>query len=283
MTCVCSVGLDMICVPGDTSASTISAIIADEAAIGMINQKTTAVRIIPAPGKKVGDVVEIMAMSECPNNCEHCFINYKVHIDFYELEQILNAYQQSTTKTRENELVDELYLLTDEIQNGKTTTIVELINMTIKKVTSLSDKVNVNDTLQTFNSLNCVIDYIADRNNPVNARKDKFKRELIRNYFEVMLQSKANEEETSIETLATIDSFNRRAMVNYLIEFSKRVQHFDDEQKSKVASTINFVCTSNEPSEVKIYKSIDLIAKHDLTIDLLGKKIQAKTKVKVEE
>lgn len=58
MTCVCSVGLDMICVPGDTSAETISAIIADEAAIGMINCKTTAVRIIPAPGKKVGDVVE---------------------------------------------------------------------------------------------------------------------------------------------------------------------------------------------------------------------------------
>ena len=58
MTCVCSVGLDMICVPGDTNAATIAAIIADEAAIGMINQKTTAVRIIPAPGKKVGDTVE---------------------------------------------------------------------------------------------------------------------------------------------------------------------------------------------------------------------------------
>ena len=59
MTCVCSVGLDMIAVPGDTSAATISAIIADEAAIGMINTKTTAVRIIPAPGKKVGDMVEM--------------------------------------------------------------------------------------------------------------------------------------------------------------------------------------------------------------------------------
>ena len=58
MTCVCSVGLDMIAVPGDTSAETISAIIADEAAIGVINNKTTAVRIIPAPGKKVGDSVE---------------------------------------------------------------------------------------------------------------------------------------------------------------------------------------------------------------------------------
>lgn len=58
MTCVCSVGLDMIAVPGDTSAETIAAIIADEAAIGVINQKTTAVRIIPAPGKKVGDFVE---------------------------------------------------------------------------------------------------------------------------------------------------------------------------------------------------------------------------------
>lgn len=58
MTCVCSVGLDMIAVPGDTSAETISAIIADEMAIGMINQKTTAVRIIPAPGKQVGDYVE---------------------------------------------------------------------------------------------------------------------------------------------------------------------------------------------------------------------------------
>ncbi len=58
MTCVCSVGLDMIAVPGDTTAATLSAIIADEAAIGMVNQKTTAVRLIPAPGKKVGDVVE---------------------------------------------------------------------------------------------------------------------------------------------------------------------------------------------------------------------------------
>ncbi len=58
MTAVCSVGLDMIAIPGDTSAETISAIIADEAAIGMINGKTTAVRVIPAPGKKVGDVVE---------------------------------------------------------------------------------------------------------------------------------------------------------------------------------------------------------------------------------
>ena len=59
MTCVCSVGLDMIAVPGDTSAETISAIIADEAAIGMVNSKTTAVRIIPAPNKVVGDRVEM--------------------------------------------------------------------------------------------------------------------------------------------------------------------------------------------------------------------------------
>ncbi len=58
MTCVCSVGLDMIAVPGDTTASTISAIIADESAIGVVNQKTTAVRLIPAPGKTVGDRVE---------------------------------------------------------------------------------------------------------------------------------------------------------------------------------------------------------------------------------
>ena len=57
MTCVCSVGLDMIAIPGDTPATTISAMIADEAAIGMINNKTTAVRIIPAIGKGVGDQV----------------------------------------------------------------------------------------------------------------------------------------------------------------------------------------------------------------------------------
>ena len=58
MTCVCSVGLDMIAVPGDTPAETISAIIADEAAIGMVNHKTTAVRLIPVPGKQVGDEAE---------------------------------------------------------------------------------------------------------------------------------------------------------------------------------------------------------------------------------
>jgi len=74
MTCVCSVGLDMIAIPGDTPASTIAAIIADEAAIGMINRKTTAVRVIPAPGKRVGDHVEfggllghapVMALNPC--------------------------------------------------------------------------------------------------------------------------------------------------------------------------------------------------------------------------
>ncbi|UXM84985.1 PFL family protein [Methanococcus aeolicus] len=58
MTCVCSVGLDMIAIPGKTPASTISAIIADEMAIGMVNKKTTAVRVIPVPGKDVGDFVE---------------------------------------------------------------------------------------------------------------------------------------------------------------------------------------------------------------------------------
>ncbi len=58
MTSVCSVGLDMIVVPGDTTKETISCVIADEAAIGMVNSKTTAVRIIPAPGKKVGDMVD---------------------------------------------------------------------------------------------------------------------------------------------------------------------------------------------------------------------------------
>ncbi|RKQ33573.1 PFL family protein [Oceanobacillus halophilus] len=58
MTCVCSVGLDMIALTGDVTASTLSALIADEAAIGMINKKTTAVRVIPVPGKKEGDMVE---------------------------------------------------------------------------------------------------------------------------------------------------------------------------------------------------------------------------------
>ena len=74
MTCVCSVGLDMIVIPGDTPASTISAIIADEMAIGVVNNKTTAVRLIPAPGKVVGDIVEfggllgsgpVMAVNTC--------------------------------------------------------------------------------------------------------------------------------------------------------------------------------------------------------------------------
>lgn len=76
MTCVCSVGLDMIAIPGDTSAATISGIIADEAAIGMVNNKTTAVRVIPAVGKKAGDTVEfggllgyapVMPVNTCSN------------------------------------------------------------------------------------------------------------------------------------------------------------------------------------------------------------------------
>ncbi|MGL5245374.1 MAG: PFL family protein, partial [Sarcina sp.] len=81
MTCVCSVGLDMIAIPGHTSASTISGIIADESAIGMINNKTTAIRIIPVPGKNVGDMIEFGGllgtapiMRTAPGNCIE-FIN----------------------------------------------------------------------------------------------------------------------------------------------------------------------------------------------------------------
>lgn len=81
MTCVCSVGLDMIAIPGDTTASTIAGIIADEAAIGMINQKTTAVRVIPVIGKSVGDTVEFggllgyaPVMPVNPYSCEK-FVN----------------------------------------------------------------------------------------------------------------------------------------------------------------------------------------------------------------
>ena len=86
MTCVCSVGLDMIAIPGDTKASTISGIIADEMAIGMVNQKTTAVRLIPVIGKGVGETVEfggllghapIMAVN--PFSCE-AFISRKGRI-----------------------------------------------------------------------------------------------------------------------------------------------------------------------------------------------------------
>ena len=81
MTCVCSVGLDMIAIPGDTKASTISGIIADECAIGMVNQKTTAVRIIPVIGKGVGETVEFggllgyaPVMPVNPYSCEN-FVN----------------------------------------------------------------------------------------------------------------------------------------------------------------------------------------------------------------
>ena len=86
MTCVCSVGLDMIAIPGDTPATSISGIIADEAAIGMVNQKTTAVRIIPVIGKTVGDTVEFggllgyaPVMPVNPYSCE-AFINRKGRI-----------------------------------------------------------------------------------------------------------------------------------------------------------------------------------------------------------
>ncbi|MBR7045157.1 MAG: PFL family protein [Lachnospiraceae bacterium] len=86
MTCVCSVGLDMIAIPGDTSASTISGIIADEMAIGMVNQKTTAVRVIPVIGKGVGEQVEFGGllgyapiMSVNPFSCEE-FIKRKGRI-----------------------------------------------------------------------------------------------------------------------------------------------------------------------------------------------------------
>ena len=58
MTCVCSVGLDMVAVPGDTSAETLAGIIADEMAIGVINDKTTAARLIPVPGAKAGEIVD---------------------------------------------------------------------------------------------------------------------------------------------------------------------------------------------------------------------------------
>ncbi len=74
MTAVCSVGLDMIAIPGDTPAETIAAIIADEAAIGMINKKTTAVRLIPAVGKRVRDWVDFGGLlGRTYPACQHVF------------------------------------------------------------------------------------------------------------------------------------------------------------------------------------------------------------------
>ena len=78
MTCVCSVGLDMIVIPGDTAAGTISAIIADEAAIGMVNTKTTAVsKQWPGPGAKVGDIVEFGGLlgTVTGHACERIFVS----------------------------------------------------------------------------------------------------------------------------------------------------------------------------------------------------------------
>ena len=103
MTCVCSVGLDMIAIPGDTKATTISGIIADEMAIGMINQKTTAVRLIPAIGKKVGDKVEFGGLFGyapiMPVNQFSCdaFVNRK--------EEFRHRYTVLKTKGREYFLI----------------------------------------------------------------------------------------------------------------------------------------------------------------------------------
>ncbi len=87
MTCVCSVGLDMVAIPGDTPAETIAAMIADEMAIGMINKKTTAVRFIPVPGKKAGDRVEFGGLfgggtvMQVPNSGKSSrFIHFGGHI-----------------------------------------------------------------------------------------------------------------------------------------------------------------------------------------------------------
>jgi hypothetical protein len=81
MTSVCSVGLDMVALPGDTTAETLAGIIADEMAIGMINKKTTAARLIPVPGKKAGDSVhfggllgEAVIMPVRSNDCSADFI-----------------------------------------------------------------------------------------------------------------------------------------------------------------------------------------------------------------
>jgi uncharacterized protein len=83
MTSVCSVGLDMIAIPGDTPAETIAAVIADEMAIGVINDKTTAVRLVPVPGAKAGDVVDFgglfgsMPVMEIRNaNASRAFVEF---------------------------------------------------------------------------------------------------------------------------------------------------------------------------------------------------------------
>ena len=95
MTAVCSVGLDMVSIPGDTSAATISAIIADEMAIGMINHKTTAVRIIPVPGKKAGDKVhyggllgwaKVMDVSDYPEAADFMSLGGRIPAPIHSLK-----------------------------------------------------------------------------------------------------------------------------------------------------------------------------------------------------
>ena len=87
MTCVCSVGLDMIAIPGKTSAATISGIIADEMAIGMVNQKTTAVRLIPVIGKDVGDVAEFGRLM----NASHVSLRDDYEVTGKELDTLVDT------------------------------------------------------------------------------------------------------------------------------------------------------------------------------------------------
>lgn len=202
-----------------------------------------------------------------------------------QLAQILNAYSESTSATKENELVEELFLITDEISNGNNTTLNELYDMTIATIKRLSPKVNVNDTLKVIDSLDDTIYYIGARNGSFNEKKNTHIKELVRTSLEVMLQAKASGEDLSIEAIAALDSSIRTHINNYLNDFASRITYFDDSNKSATAGSIKMIFQRSLPSEVKIYKAVNLIANNDLTTDLLGKQIKekAKTKTKVEE
>lgn len=226
-------------------------------------------------GKKKGEKIDT---AEVIRNVKTMISNGNSYAKPYyqiSLAQILNAYTNTSSESRETELYDELVKLTDEISNCNHMELSEVIEMSIETVKRLSDKASIDDSLKCLNTIVSSIDKTSLSYSGIH--KSDYSKELTRTYLELMLKAMISGEGLSIETLASINPTSRTKIVDYVRDFSTRVKYFDDINKSLSARKIYDICNSNEPTEVKIIKAVNHINENNLIHDLLGKELKDKS------
>ncbi len=194
------------------------------------------------------------------------------------LMHIIDSYTKNDSQNKETELYAELIKLNDEIDNIEETKFVDLVNTTLSTIQRT--KVDYNTTLSSLDSLLSATDKLAAQRSAVQSVKDKLTSDIVKAEAETMLETLDEGKILSVETVASLSSYNKFLLNDMLNKFGDRIGYFNDQAKKVSSSEIKIIDARDEPKEVKIIKMLNVISENKLISDLLGKDIKKSSKVK---